>query len=257
MTKLNLNTQKTLTASAMIVGLASVAGSAAAAPTAMDATATVQNAVTITQTTPLNFGTVFATSGTAASAAANATTAAPISNKLVLAPTGGVTAANGTSTIRILSIGGTPTAGVYSIPALPQSSKVAVLLTTSTGVAVVNSPNTTSANCGFENPTAALAAGKIALSLTGSNPASTAFFCLDTLTASVGGAAVAAGELLQTSTALAATSTAATGYTLGFGLSALTFNLGATLVQQVPLTGTRAYEVGAYTGTVGMEVTFL
>ena len=250
MTKLNLNTQKTLTASAMIVGLASVAGSAAAAPTAMDATATVQNAVTITQTTPLNFGTVFATNAVASGSATNTASGAAASNKLVLAPTGGVTAANGASTIRILAIGGTPTAGVYAIPSLPRDSNVAVLLTTSTNVPVVNETTTALANCRFDNPTAALAAGKIALSLTGSNPNSTAFFCLDALTASVGGTAVPAGQLLQTTTA-------ATGYTLGFNLTALTFNLGATLVQQVPTDNPRSYEVGAYTGAFGMEVTFL
>lgn len=257
MTQLTFTTQKKLLVTAMVSALTGFAATASAAPTLMDVSATVQNAVAITETTPMSFGTVFATKSTALSAAATATTAAPISNKLVMTPAGVLSVTAGTSTTPILSLGG-GTAGVYNIPGLPADSTIGILLTTSTGVDVVNSPSTTSANCGFENPTAALAAGKIALSLAGGNPAATAFFCLDALTASVGGTAVTAGELLPTSTALAATGTAATGYDLGFGLTSLTFNLGGTLVQQVPLTGVvRTYEAGSYTGQIGMEVTFL
>jgi hypothetical protein len=52
--------------------------------------------------------------------------------------------------------------------------------------------------------------------------------------------------------------TPATGYTLGFGATSLSFNLGGTLVQQVPTDGAqRNYEAGTYTGKIGMEVTFL
>jgi len=256
MTQLTFTTQKRLLVTAMVAALAGFAATTSAAPTPMAVSATVQNATVITETMPMSFGTVFATAATAASAGATATTAAPISNKLVLTPAGVVSAVEGTSTVRILSLSA-GTAGQYTIPTLPAGSSIAVLLTTSTGVVVVNSPDTANSNCGFENATAANTAGKIVLSLASANPATTAIFCLDALNAAVGTTPIPVGALLQTSTALAASSTAATGYDLPFGATSLVFNLGGTLVQQVPLSGTRTYEAGSYTGSFGMEVSFL
>ena len=259
--ELNSSARKSLLAVAIVVALAGVAGSASAAPTLFDATATVQNAVTITQTTPISFGTVFATKSAVLSAAASATTAAPLSNKLILSPAGavtpGVAVAGGNP---MLSLGGAA-AGVYTIPGLPSGAKIALVLTNATGVAMINSAGAVNANCGYENPTASLAAGKITLSLTGGDPTSTGFFCVDALTASVAGVDLAAGTLLPTSTAFGTAATAnTTGYTLGFGATSVTFNLGGTLVQQVPVTTAatpRTYEAGSYTGKIGLEVTFL
>jgi hypothetical protein len=126
---------------------------------------------------------------------------------------------------------------------------------------MINSAGAVNANCGYENPTASLAAGKITLSLVGGDPASTGFFCVDALTASVAGVDLAAGTLLPTSTAFGTVATAnTTGYTLGFAATSVTFNLGGTLVQQVPVTTAatpRTYEAGTYTGKIGLEVTFL
>ncbi|MDP2787755.1 MAG: hypothetical protein Q8O79_06740 [Pseudomonadota bacterium] len=253
--------RKSLLSAAIVVALAGMTGTASAAPTLFDATATVQNAVTITQVTPLTFGTVFATKSAVLSASATATTAAPLSNKLILSPAGtvtqGVVVSGGNP---VLSLGGA-TAGSYTIPGLPAGAKIALLLTNATAVAMINSAGAVNANCGYENPTAAGTAGKITLALTGGDPASTGFFCVDALTASVAGIDLAAGTLLPTSTAFGTVATAnTTGYTLAFSATSVTFNLGGTLVQQVPVTTAatpRTYEAGTYSGKIGLEVTFL
>jgi hypothetical protein len=262
MTKLTLNTQKKLTASAMIVGLASVAGSAAAAPTLFDASATVQSAVAITNPTPLTFGTVFATTSAVVSTAATVKAdAAPLSNKITMTPAGVLSGGNSVAAataapILVLS-GSAP--GVVTIPTLPAGAKIKILLSNIDGVATINATDATNSSCGYATPALARAAGKVVLQLSAGDPNATGFFCLDAFTAAVGATALSAGTLLPTSTAFGAAATDnTTGYTLPFGVTALTFNLGATLVQQVPTTGaTRTYETGSYTGKIGMEVNYL
>lgn len=259
MSKLTLTAQKTLLTSAMFAGLAGVAGTAAAAPTLFDATATVQNAVTITQTTPLTFGTVFVAKSPAVSAGATAhTVAAPLSNKLILSPAGVVTQGVLVAGAPMLSLG-SATAGTYSVPGLPASSKVGIIVTNATATGTfANAADAVSAACGYDTAAAALTAGKITLSLAGADPTTTGFFCIGALTAAVGATDVTATLLPTATFASPPVPTAATGYTLGFGATSLTFNLGATLVQQVPTTGSiRTYEAGSYTGKIGMEVTFL
>ena len=260
MTKLTLNTQKTLTSSAMIVGLISVAGSAAAAPTLFDASATVQSAVTITNPTPLTFGIVFATTSAGSSTAATAlSVAAPLSNKITMTPAGVLTGGNlVTAAAPILVLSGSAP-GVVTIPTLPGGAKIKILLSNIDGVEMKNATDATNSNCGYATPTEARAAGKIILQLSAGDPNATGFFCLDSLTAAVGTTALTAGTLLPTSTAFGAAATAnTTGYTLPFGAQSLSFNLGATLVQQVPTAGaTRTYETGSYTGKIGMEVNYL
>jgi len=87
MTQLSFTTQKTLLTTAIIATLASVSVPVSAAPTLFDTKVTVQNAFTISNPTPLSFGTVFASSSaeTIGAAATDAAIAAA-SNKLTLAP---------------------------------------------------------------------------------------------------------------------------------------------------------------------------
>ncbi len=262
MSQLTFTTQKKLLATAVVAVLAGVAAPVSAAPTLFDATATVQNAVTISEVTPLSFGTVFVTKSAATSAGATAATvAAPLSNKLILSPAGAITSGTAVAGAPMLSLG-SATAGSYSVPGLPASSKVGLIITNATALGTfanaTHSAAATNSNCGYANPTAALTAGKVVLSLTGADPTTTGFFCIDALTATVGATDVTATLLPTATLASPPVPTPATGYTLGFGATSLSFNLGGTLVQQVPTDGAqRNYEAGTYTGKIGMEVTFL
>lgn len=235
MSKLTLTTQKTLLATAMIVGLASIAGTASAAPTQFTATATVQNAVTITEVTGLDFGTVFAT-GTATGIAVPLTTQ---SEKLTLSSAGVVTITNAsTGTVpKILSLGGTQV-GQYSAPGLPANGTVKIDLYDSNDVAFTNAATAAASNCMYDTPADAITANKVVLT-NGADP-TTAFFCVDAFTSN-------RLQLVE-----------GTGYALGFGVTTLTFDLGATLVAQTPTgVGTvRTFQPGAYSGTFGMEVAF-
>lgn len=196
--------------------------------------ATVQNAVTLTQVTALNFGTVFATATVLGDAAADET----FSNKLTLSPTGTMTPTNViTAGGPLLSLGGA-TAGQYSAPGLPSNTTVRVVFSNADDRAVTPAADVASAECVYANPAAALTAGKVVLANTVGDP-TIAFFCVDVFTSNRTG-------LLTP-----------TGYALGFGTTELTFNLGATLVAQAPNTAvTRTFEAGTYTGSLGMEVQF-
>ena len=261
MSKLTSTTQKKLLATAVIVTIGGVAAAVSAAPTLFDATATVQTAVTISEVTPLNFGTVFITNSAAVSSAASSSTvAAAAANKLTLAPAGGVTAGTLVTGAPMLTLGGA-TVGSYNIPGLPASSKIGLDITNgSVGAAdFANAPTSADGSCGYDSPSDALTGGKIVLSIAGGDPATTGFFCLDALTATnTSGAINITSTFLPTGTAAASpVATDATGYTLPFGATSLTFNLGGTLVQQVPRTGSqRSYQAGAYEGQIGMEVFF-
>jgi outer membrane lipoprotein SlyB len=233
-----LTTQKNLLATAMIVGLASLAGTATAQQ--FTATATVQNAVTITQTTALAFGTVFA-SLTSADAAPGATSA----DKLTLAPLTGaitrtpaVTAATDVAAT-VISLGG-GVAGVFTAPNLPSNGKVQVIINDADGDEITNAASIAAAECAFDDLTDAEAADKVILK--NSDDVGAAFFCVDAFTNDKD------ANLFST-----------TGYSLGFGITTLSFNLGATLVQQA-VTGAAVdqlpYNPGLYSGVFEMEVAF-
>jgi hypothetical protein len=247
MSKLTLTTQKKLLATAVIVTLGGVAAAVSAAPTLFDATATVQNAVTITEVTPLHFGTVFVTKSAATSATGTA------GSKLTLASATGVIGTPINNGVPMLSLG-SATAGSYTVPGLPPSSSVGLTITNATATGTFNNAaDAAAASCGFNTSALALAGGKIVLSAPGGDPNSvtTAFFCIDALTANVGATNV-------TATLLPIGAGPAAGFTLGFGATSLAFNLGGTLVQQVPSTGVqRTYEPVTYTGQIGMEIFFL
>ena len=214
--------------------LAGLTGTTVAAPTLFTATATVQNAITITQTTPLNFGTIFAT-GTATGIAVPLTTQ---SEKLTLSSANvfSKTDASTGTVPKVLSFGGS-TVGSYSAPGLPSNGTVSITLTDSNGAAFTNAASAALAGCMYDTSAAAITANKIAL-VNGADP-TTAFFCVDAFTTN-------------------RTALIGAGYALGFGVTTLTFDLGATLVQQTPTTvgTTRTYQTGAYTGSFGMEVAF-
>lgn len=227
---MKLKTQKGLLFCALAASLAGVSGTAAAQQ--FTASATVQNAVTINQVTPLNFGTVFATA-TVAPDGANDNTH---SSKLTLAAAGTVSATTGAGAPQVLGLGG-HTAGQYAAPGLPTNSTVAVRFTTENDEAFTPAATAAAAACAYNSAADALAADKIPVVHSSGDP-SIGFFCLDVFTS----------NRLNLFT---------TGYSLGFGVSELTFNLGGTLVGQAPLAGaTRNFEAGAYTGTFGMEVYF-
>lgn len=235
-----------ITALAALAALTGMTGVASAAPQLFTATATVQNAVTLSQTTPLSFGTVFATKS-----ASIATAAITSSDKLTLSTAGAITrtaATTGTPPPVLSLVAGT--AGVYTAPGLPANATVKVTITNVTGDVITNSADTANASCMFDTTAAAITATtglKIVLAHSAGDPL-TGFFCVDAFTSDRAG-------LLGTGVAQG---TGGAGYALGFGVTTLTFNLGATLVQQSPLTDSmqRTYEAGVYSGTVGMEVTF-
>lgn len=226
-------TRKMLLLPALVAGIG-FAGSAAAQQ--FDVTATVQNAVTLTEVTPLNFGTVFATTSSVGAVAADET----YSSKLTLSPAGVLTAtaASAGTPGPVLSLGGA-TAGQYSAPGLPSNSTVRVVFTNADDLAVTPAASVALAECAFDTPTAALAGNKVVLTNSVGDP-TIGFFCVDVFTSNRTG--------LFTPT----------GYALGFGITTLTFDLGATLVSQAPVTAslTRTFEAGTYEGTLGMEVQF-
>jgi|GEM_PF-3194242 len=225
----------------LALALSSVAGVAAAQT--FEATATVQNAVTIAETTPFSFGTLFATAtalGLAAGAADNT-----YSQKLTLNPTTGVvsTATPGANVgPAIQSLGG-GAAGAYSAPGLPSNATVvvAILDNDDTQADFTNAATVAAAECVYDTPEDARQDGRIVMSNDIGDP-TIAFFCIDNFTSNRAGLLDAAGG---------------TGYALGFGVTELTFQLGATLVAQVPATAiTRSYEAGTYTASFDMEVRF-
>jgi hypothetical protein len=225
---------------ASFAGMAGIGGNALAAPSVFTATATVVGAIPVAQTTPLNFGTVFATK-TAVPATTLTTTA---SNKFTLNPTtGAVTLSAGAASVAMVVLGGTPTAGVFNVASLPSGGIVQILISDSNGLSTYYTSaelaafTASTATCIYDDSVPAIAAFKVAL--TNSADPLQAFFCVDGFTTDRTG-------LLTT-----------TGYTLPFGTTTLTFNLGATLISQAPTTGlARTYQAGAYTGTFGLEIAF-
>ena len=263
MSKLTSTTLKKLLATSVIVTLGGVAAAVSAAPTLFDATATVQTAVTITEVTPLTFGTVFVTKSAATNALASTNTgAAPLSNKLILSPAGTVSKGTDVAGAPMLSLG-SAVAGSYNIPGLPATSKIGLDITNATAEGTfanaAHSTGGTNSSCGYNTPTAALSAGKIVLSIAGGDPATTGFFCLDALTATSGATDITTTLLPTATFASPPVPTAATGFTLPFGATSLAFNLGGTLVQQAPHDAAsvqRTYQAGTYSGKIGMEVVF-
>lgn len=229
---------KVLLLSSAIAGMAGMAGTISAQT--FPVTATVQNAVTITQVTPLHFGTVFATKTNTGSSATEDNT---WSRKLTLSSAGAVTAvaSTGGNAPQMLSLGGA-TAGQYSAPGLPSNGSVGIGFKTADDSAFSNATEATAA-CAYDTPALAIAGDKIVMQ-NGADP-TTGFFCVDAFTSNRTG-------LMPVGV------TPATGYALGFGVTTLTFDLGATLVAQAPTTDAlqRSFAAGAYSGTFKMEVTF-
>lgn len=230
---MKLNAYGSLLLSAIIAGLACIAGTASAAPQQFDVTATVQNAITINEVTALDFGTVFATTTVLGNAAADAT----FSNKLTLSSAGVMSATTGAAAgPQVLSLSGAA-AGSYSAPGLPSNSTVKIVFTNASALAVTPAGSVAAATCLYDTPAAALAANKVVLTHSSADP-TIAFFCVDVFTSN-------------------RAALFAAGYSLGVGVTTLTFDLGATLVVQAPITAiTRTFAPGAYAGTVGMEITF-
>lgn len=216
--------------SSAIAGLAGMAGTISAQT--FTATATVQNAVTINQVTPLSFGTVFATTTAAGSASADET----YSSKLTLTDAGTASAATAQANVgpNLLSLGGA-TAGQFAAPGLPLNSSVSLVFKNAAAATHTNA-TVTLAECPFTLASDA-APTKIVMTHSSNDP-SLGFFCVDAFTTN-------------------RTNLIGAGYTLPFGVTELTFNLGATLVAQAPLTGAaRTFEAGVYTGSFEMEISF-
>lgn len=230
---MNITHQKRLLLATLLAGTAGFTGLASAQQFPM--TATIQNAVTLTEVTPLNFGTVFATvTATGVAGVEDAT----YSNKLTLSAAGVTSATEETNGGgQVLSLGGAA-AGQYSAPGLPSNSTVRVVFRNADDLAVTNSASVAAAACTYDTPALALAASKVVLTNSVGDP-TIAFFCVDVFTTN-------------------RTNLLTTGYAVGFGVTTLTFDLGATLVAQAPTTTglTRTFEAGTYTGSLGMEVQF-
>jgi hypothetical protein len=181
----------------------------------------------------MTFGTVFATK-TSSVAAASATTG----NKLTLSPTTGAitesTAVVGAPVLKTLLPGA---AGVYTSPGLPANATVKVTISHPvSNLAITNASSSALATCAFADLTAADTAQAITLTHS-SGDTSLGFFCVDAFTS-------------DKLTILGA------GQALGFGVTTLTFNLGATLVQQSTVNSQKLYEAGLYSGQFGLEVSF-
>ena len=240
------NTWKRIFRSSAILVLSGMASIAAAAPQTFPVTATVQNAITLSNTTPMTFGTVFATR-----TASNSAPAAAMASKLDLSAAGvttvGATAVPAAPVILSL-VGGT--AGVFTAPGLPTGGLVKVTITNVTGDVINNAANSAAATCSFDTAAAAITATtglKIAMTHSAGDP-NTGFFCVDAFVSNKTG-------LVGTG---ATQATNGGGYTILFADGGvLTFSLGATLVQQVHSTTPKNYEAGVYTGTIGLEASFL
>lgn len=221
-----------------------------AAPTLFTATATVQNAVNISQTTALNFGDVFASKTNTGATADNVDATA--SHKLTLSPTGTMTLtqqtfswANPANAPGPLFAMGGHSAGVFTAPGVPSGAVVQVEITNANGNLINNAPNTAQAECVYDTTTAALNANKIILTASGDPNAG--FFCLDAFTSNLTGL-IGTGPTQTTA-----------GYTIPFATTTLNFNLGATLVMQAVQgngVGPRLYSAAPYSGQFGLEVVF-
>ena len=220
---------------AVLAGLCGISSTAFAQT--FPISAAVQNAITITEVTPLNFGTVFAT--TTATGTAGPLTAAS-GHKLTLSSSGAITITNGSAVDggAIVSLG-SATAGSYMAPGLPSNATVRITFTNSDGEDFTPAASVAAAECVYDTPAAALAARKIILTHSVGDP-SIGFFCVDVFTSN-------RSNLFST------------GFQIGFGATQLTFNLGATLLVQVPSTNgiQRSFQAGSYSGTFGMELGFL
>ncbi|OYY95330.1 MAG: hypothetical protein B7Y41_02160 [Hydrogenophilales bacterium 28-61-23] len=131
---------------------------------------------------------------------------------------------------------------------MPANSTVKVTITNVTGDVITNAATTAAASCLFDTSAAAITATtglKIAMTHSAGDP-NTGFFCADAFVSDRTG--ILGTGVLQ--------ATGGAGYALGFGITTLTFNLGAALVQQVHSTAPATYEAGVYTGQVGLEVSF-
>ena len=228
--------------SSAILALSGMASIAAAANQPFPVTATVQNAITLTNPTPMTFGTVFATK-----TASNATLGAGKSNKIILSNAGvtntGTTAVPAAPALLSL-VGGT--AGTFTAPNMPTGGvvKVTVKNNAATPIVITNADIPANAECFVDTATDALTAGKIVMTHSAGDP-TTGFFCVDAFESNKSG-------LIQTGA-----QAASTGYIMLFAdAGTLTFNLGATLVQQVHSTTQRNYEAGVYTGTSNLEASF-
>jgi hypothetical protein len=219
----------------LLLPLAALVSTAAyAAPSNFTATATVQNAITIIQDTPMNFGTIFATRSSTGAVAADET----YSEKLTLSHTGAISSTHRTDgdAPKVLAMSGNPTAASFTVDDLPANANVAINIFDAAGNAFTNSA-LADANCNYDTAALATAANKIVLDADG-DPTN-GIFCLDVFTSN-------------------RTNLLTTGYALGFSVTTLTFNLGATLVSQAPTTNglVRTYAAGAYSGEYGLEVIF-
>ena len=241
MTKLTLNTQK-LTASAMVLGLASIAGPVAAQQFTISAT--VQNAVEIDEVAPLNFGTIFATSTAAGGATTN--------SSVITLTAAGVVSSKTIAAAPVISLGGT-TPGSFTIPSLPIGSTIYIDIQDSEGDSITNatvSAAATTLTCAYSEAVDAITANKIVLTAGGpGNGNFEGFFCVDKFTASI-------GATDQTAALVQQTTTAGTGYLVpGAGAGTVAFTLGASIVAS---SGTTAVDfgTGAYSGIFNMEVNF-
>lgn len=236
---MKVTNQKSLLLTTLAAGLLSAAGTTSAQQ--FDITVTVQNAVSLTQDTPFSFGTVFATKS---SVGAADPAVAGDSSKLTLSfdgvfgtPLSGAVSATAP---KIQNLGTGATAGAYSVSGLPADARVQIIILDEGNQVITNATSVADASCVYATVTAALAAPKVVLRAS-PNPAD-AFFCVDAFTSN-------RGDNLFTTT----------GYSLGFGVTTLSFTLGATLVAQaLPLGATALnYQAAPHTGKVGLQVNFL
>lgn len=223
----------------LATGLAGVSGQVAAQEFTISANVT--NAVSITQNTALNFGTLFAT---VTGVGGDGT----FSQVVTLAPNGTVTPETAVASAPAVVYLGSATAGNYTIPGLPINSKVYITLQDSNGEAITNTTTVASMECSYADAAAAIADKRIVLTAGGpGNGNFSGFFCVDGFVASIGGTPSAV--LLDP---------AGTGYTVpGASLGNVTFTLGASVVPQAVPTGDAAeFEQAAYSGVFNMEVGF-
>ena len=218
------------------------AAGAAAAPQTFTASATVQNAVSVTNTTPLNFGTIFATKTIVGTAG---TGIAADSNHIVLTPTGTASVTAGTGTPKTLYMTGA-TPGVYTVPGLPQGAQIGVNfypVGSSTAIATVASLAGTCGGGTITNASSAITGGSIVLSpaLGSSSDPSAGYLCVTSFTTDTTG--LTAGP-----------------YTVQYADTTLfTFKLGADLITSAPAVASataQTFASGAYSGSFGMDITF-
>ena len=220
--KLNLNAKKVAGVGAVALFSMAVSGMAAAAPTAIPVTASVQNALTVTKVADMNLGSIFATTASSGGY-----------RYMTLGTDSTMSIPNGSGAGTLLSLGGMAAADAT----VAVSSTTPFTLTMPAFEVVLNTDGTTNLSTitGFTAPVEVQLA----------DPAVARFTLVNFRAGTPTGGTVAAGCATANTCVM----------TPSFGTTDMGFKIGAGIVTD--LSGTRVtYEAGTYTGTFDVSASY-